>query len=137
MTGDASAFGSKSPNRLYNLVGCHLLWVVKSLDLKGKHCLRIPFSLFTFLFFETFSRSWPFIKLCFRSITWLLIHPTISQLYTPVPGVVIVNTFEFSRYEDALMKLKAAFKVESKEHSYYTRLMGDICHCQMKVLYDS
>ena len=37
------------------------------------------------------------------------------------------------RYEDALFKLKAAFKVESEEHSYYTKLMGDICHCQMKV----
>ena len=38
------------------------------------------------------------------------------------------------RYEDALFKLKAAFKVESQEHSYFTKLMGDICHCQMKVL---
>jgi len=37
------------------------------------------------------------------------------------------------RYEDALLKLKAAFKVEPKEHTYYTRLMGDICHCQMKL----
>lgn len=45
------------------------------------------------------------------------------------------DSFHNFRYEDALLKLKAAFKVESKEHTYYSKLMGDICHCQMKVTF--
>eukprot|EP00794_Sanderia_malayensis_P010956 gene10956-12117_t len=65
-------------------------------------------------------------------------HQQCFQHYKKVKKLVKFLTdsqrfIDDERYEDALLKLKAAFKVEPKEHAYYTRLMGDICHCQMKL----
>lgn len=65
-------------------------------------------------------------------------HPKCFQHYKKVKKLVkfmndAQRLIDEEKYSDALLKLKAAFKVEPEESAYYTRLMGDICHCQMKM----